>query len=272
MNTKDTLPALAAAPALLPLIAPYAAPVLIGGAIAAGILWLLRDDEKPAAETAAKTGDAPPAPKRTGWTFFDVERDIWGNDPKPALTDTARVAAAERIRQNDAEIAQVKRELYRLTAPRTVPAPAIRTVTHQATPAPAQSPRSVAAPVVTPPRDLATTAAPRCVTPPAQPTPRDAAPMIAPRPATSQAAPAVAVAASVTAPETPGRFQLKARKYDRAHLEAVLKAGPMKRAAVVKALKAAPFNYGNTIAYATLQRFADALEQTPDGLLAWKTA
>jgi len=70
----------------------------------------------------------------------------------------------------------------------------------------------------------------------------------------------------------PGRFQLKPRKYDRAHLEAVLKAGPLPRHAVVKALKAAPFNYGHTLAYTTLQRFSDFLEETPAGLLAWKGA
>ena len=183
-------------------------------------------------------------------------------------------AAAERIRQNDAEIAQAKRELYRLNAPRTVAPPAVRTVTHQAASAPAQSPRAVAAQAVpasvTPPRDSATAAPHRDVTLPAPVASRDAAPMIAPRPATPQAAPAVT--ASVTAPGTPGRFQLRARKYDRAHLEAVLKAGPLSRPAVVKALKAAPFNYGNTIASATLQRFADAWEERPDGLLVLKTA
>ena len=80
------------------------------------------------------------------------------------------------------------------------------------------------------------------------------------------------MAANGNATESKSRNVLKPRKYNRAHLEAVLKAGPLSRPAVVKALKAAPFNYGNTIAYATLQRFADALEQTPDGLLTWKTA
>ncbi len=53
MNTKDVFPALAAAPALLPLIAPFAAPILIGGAIAAGLIWLFSEDETPIAETAA---------------------------------------------------------------------------------------------------------------------------------------------------------------------------------------------------------------------------
>ena len=246
MNTKDAFPAVAAAPALLPLIAPFAAPILIGGAIAAGLIWLFSEDETPAAETA---NAAPDAPK--------------------SLTDTERT---QRVREIETELARDKRELYRLNAPRTIAPPAVRPVTHQTTPAPAQSPRSVAAPVATPARDVATAATHRAVTPPAQPATRDAAPMIAPRPATPQAAPAVAVAASVTAPERPKHFQLRARKYDRAHLEAVLKAGPLSRPAVVKALKAAPFNYGNTIAYATLQRFADAWEERPDGLLTLKTA
>ena len=175
--------------------------------------------------------------------------------PTPApMTEAER---QQRIRDNETEIARLKRSAARMstqiTAPARVSKPALA-VPRPATPAPAASqrpaPATVAPAPVTSLRDCATAAAPRCVTP--------------------QAAPAVA--ASVTELATPKRFQLKPRKYDRAHLEAVLKAGPLARAAIVKALKAAPFSYGNTLAYTTLQRFGDSLEETPAGLLAWKGA
>jgi hypothetical protein len=285
MNDTRTLPAIAISGVTLAAAAPALA---IGAAIGLGLLWLFSDDEKPAvAASNAKTGEpgtTPPAPgtdtprKSSGW-FFDDEPEAapvrsplfsFGRDDakeqdaiqreraelealkQSQREDTARLralnAAAEaRIRKhrdNEARLAgELNREQQRRITHRTVPA--VRTV-----PSPAL-PRPVTELVVAP---AATSQA---------------------RPVTAQAAAPLDASrkiASVATKPAPGPFQLKARKYDRAHLEAVLRAGPLPRSAVVKALKAAPFNYGSTLAYATLQRFADALEQTPDGLLAWKSA
>lgn len=255
MNTRNTLPALAAAPALLPLIAPVAVPILIGGAIAAGIVWLFSDDKKPAVTDAnTKTGNKPTAPKRkrSGLLFFDVLDDEPETASPAAAAPLPQEEVQRRIRENEAEIArhnekirqhkireaQIEVELQTERARRIAGATAPRTITVPAPPA----------------------AVPGRVTP-------QAVPAVVPAPRTA-AVPAVAVPVKAA----PGRFQLKARKYDRAHLEAVLKAGPLPRTAIVKALKAAPFGYGTTLAYTTLQRFADFLEESPEGLLAWKPA
>lgn len=266
MNPKETI-ALAPAAAALAAAAPA---IAVGAAIGLGLIWLFSDDKKPATANA-KAGNEPPQPdaQRSGGIVEDLERE-WGmrDDPKPETRkqgtgwfffDDEEPAAPtpapmdeaqrqQRIRDNEAEIARERRELAKLKREQRRREDAAQAAANAAK----------------------VEEAARTVTQPASPIPAPAASpqtTILDAPVTAPATPA-----NVTGQAAPGRFQLKPRKYDPAHLEAVLKAGPLPRNAVVKALKAAPFNYGHTLAYTTLQRFSDFLEETPAGLLAWKGA
>ena len=139
---------------------------------------------------------------------------------------------------------------------------------------------------------------PNAATPPAKPSPapdakrqrpgwtffddEPAAPTPAPGDAMSAATPRVSppgtipdpgrapVAVTDLAAASPRPSPLFPSKIDAGHLAAVLKAGPLPRPSIVKALKAAPYHYGASTAYKALNRFAHRLETAPDGALHWK--